>query len=183
MSVPPPSAPRPDLRPAAPPPPAPDLAPTHVRALAAGDRPAIARLVARDGLFTPDELAVALELVDGALAHPGGDYRVLVAEGPDGAVSGYVCYGPTPMTDGTFDLYWIVTDPERRGRGVARALVVAMEAELRALGGRLVRVETSLSDGYGEACRFYDCIGYPVVATLPDFYKAGDDLLILVKRL
>jgi ribosomal protein S18 acetylase RimI-like enzyme len=161
----------------------PERAPSRVRALAPDDRAAIARLVARDGLFTPDEIAVALELVDAAVARPDGDYRVLVAEAPDGAVAGYVCYGPTPMTDGTFDLYWIVTDPERRGRGVARALVVAMEAALRAAGGRMVRVETSISDGYGEARRFYERIGYPVVATLPDFYRAGDDLLILVKRL
>ena len=60
------------------------------------------------------------------------------------------------MTEGTWDLYWIVTHPDARKSGVARALVARMEAELRALGARLVRVETSRLDGYGAARAFYE---------------------------
>jgi len=129
----------------------------------------------------------ALELIDGALADPAGDYRVLVAELADGAgaarVAGYVCYGPTPMTDGTWDLYWIATHPSARGRGVASALVERMESELRAFGARLVRVETSHQELYGAAHRFYVRHAYPEVARLPDFYKPGDDLIVMLKRL
>ena len=142
----------------------------------------IRELVSLDGLFTAADVAVALELVDAALANPGGDYRVLIADRA-GAVLGYVCYGPTPMTDGTWDLYWVVTHPSARGGGVARRLVSAMEAELRLGGGRLVRVETSVLDGYGAAHRFYERLGYPIAARLPDFYKPGDDLLIMMKPL
>ena len=127
-------------------------------------------------------MLVALELLDGALADPGGEYRVLVAE-LDGALAGYVCYGPTPMTEGTWDLYWIVTHPEARKAGVARALVGRMESELRAAGARLVRVETSRLDGYGAARAFYERLGYPVAAVIPDFYRSGDDLLVICKRL
>ncbi len=123
-----------------------------------------------------------MELVDGALADPAGDYRVLVAE-RDGVLAGYVCYGPTPMTDGTWDLYWIATHPQARGRGVARTLVTRMEDELRGAGARLVRVETSRLDGYGAARAFYERLSYPVVAELHDFYKPGDDLLVMLKRL
>jgi len=129
-------------------------------------------------------VSVALELIDGALAEPNGSYRALVADG-DGPwpIAGYVCYGPTPMTDGTWDLYWIVTHPEARGRGVARALVERMEAELRGLGARAVRVETSHLDNYGAAHRFYQRLHYPVVARIADFYRPGDDLLVMMKRL
>jgi ribosomal protein S18 acetylase RimI-like enzyme len=127
-------------------------------------------------------VACALELIDGALSNPLGDYRVRVAE-LDGRVAGYVCFGPTPMTAGTWDLYWIATHPDCRGRGVAGALVAAMEHELRGLGGRLVRVETSTLDDYGSAHRFYRRHGYPEQARLPDFYKPGDDLIIMLKRL
>jgi ribosomal protein S18 acetylase RimI-like enzyme len=138
--------------------------------------------VTQDGLFTTEEISVALELVDAALAEPGGEYRVMVAD-CDGRLAGYICYGPTPMTEGTWDLYWIVTHPEVRGRGVARALVEKMEAELRALGARQVRVETSQTEGYGAAHLFYEKLSYPVVARFPDFYKPGDDLLVMYKRL
>jgi GNAT superfamily N-acetyltransferase len=134
-----------------------------------------------DGPFTAEEVTVALELVDDVVAERD-DYQALVAE-CDGRVAGYVCYGPTPMTEGTWDLYWIVTHPGLRGRGVARALITRMETELRRLGARLVRVETSVLDGYGAAHAFYDRLGYPMVARLPDFYRPGDDLMILMKRL
>ncbi len=154
----------------------------QVRPLQLRDRAPLHQLLTRDGLFTREEIAVALELVDGALAEPGGEYRVLIAE-LDGALVGYVCYGPTPMTEGSWDLYWIVTDPGARKSGVARALVGTMEAELRAAGARLVRVETSRLDGYGAARAFYERLDYPVCAVLPDFYRPGDDLLVMVKRL
>jgi ribosomal protein S18 acetylase RimI-like enzyme len=134
-----------------------------------------------DGLFTAEEVSVALELIDDAARDREG-YRALVAE-EAGRVVGYVCYGLTPMTDATWDLYWLVVHPAERGRGVARALVAAMEAELRALGGRQVRVETSQLDQYGAARACYERLNYPVVARLPDFYRPGDDLLIMLKRL
>jgi ribosomal protein S18 acetylase RimI-like enzyme len=107
---------------------------------------------------------------------------VLIGE-LDGKLAGYLCYGPTPMTEGTFDLYWIVTHPDARGCGVARRLTARMEDELRALGARLVRVETSRLDGYGAARAFYERLNYPVVAELADFYKPGDALQIMLKRL
>ena len=149
------------------------------------DREPLVQLISRDGLFTADEIAVALELIEGALAArdgAAGDYHALVAE-LDGVVRGYVCYGPTPMTEGTWDLYWIVSAPEDRGTGVGRQLVAAMEAELRARGARRVRVETSSTELYGAAQRFYLRIGYPEIARIPDFYRPGDDLIILFRAL
>ncbi len=154
----------------------------HVRPLQLRDRAPLHHLLTQDGLFTREEITVALELVDGALAEPGGEYRVLVAE-LDGALAGYVCYGPTPMTEGTWDLYWIVTHPDARGLGIARALVARMESELRGRGARLVRVETSRLDNYGAAHAFYARLGYPVIASFPDFYRLGDDLVVMLKRL
>jgi len=164
------------------PPRAPLPVPPAIRPLQLRDRAPLHQLLTKDALFTREEVSVALELIDGALAEPGGEYRVLVAE-LDGALAGYVCYGPTPMTDGTWDLYWIVTHPQVRGNGVARALVGRMEGELRALGARMVRVETSRLDGYGAAHAFYERMSYPVCAVMPDFYRPGDDLVVMLKRL
>ncbi len=134
----------------------------------------------------PDEVSCALELIVSALSDPSraGDYRVLVATafGTD-VVIGYICYGPTPMTQGTWDLYWLATLPDHRGQGVAGGLCRAMEDEVLQQGGRLVRVETSHTEGYGQAHRFYQRHGYPEVGRIRDFYKPGDDLITLVKRL
>jgi ribosomal protein S18 acetylase RimI-like enzyme len=139
-------------------------------------------LIEGDGLFTPAEVRVALELIDHALANPDEEYSVLIAEHA-GKLAGYVCYGETPMTEGTWDLFWIVTHRDARGRGVARALISRMEHEIRARGARMVRVETSHLDGYGAAHAFYTRLNYPVAARVRDFYQPGDDLLILIKHL
>jgi ribosomal protein S18 acetylase RimI-like enzyme len=150
----------------------------HVRPLQPADRAALAELIAGDGLFTAAEVSVALELVDAALADD--EYFVLVAE-ESGRVVGYICYGDTPMTAGTWDLFWLVTHRDARGRGVARALVTRMERDLRQRGARLVRVETSGS--YREAHACYRRLGYQVAGRIGDFYRAGDDLVVLSKHL
>ncbi|HVK72956.1 MAG TPA: N-acetyltransferase [Kofleriaceae bacterium] len=153
-----------------------------VRAPRPDDRDALAAVIASDATFKDEEQAVALELVDDALGGES-DYELLVAEGPDGAVDGYICFGRTPMTVRTYDLYWIIVHARARGRGLARALIEAMEAELRARGGAQVRVETSETEGYGAARGLYARLGYPEVARLRDFYAPGDALITYYKEL
>ena len=133
--------------------------------------------------FTSDETAVALELVDLALGNPQqSDYRILIAEAGD-QVIGYVCFGPTPMTLGTYDLYWIASASDQRTLGVGTQLLVAMEQELLAREARLIRVETSSQEHYGKTRAFYEKHRYLETARIPDFYRPGDDLITLTKRL
>ena len=127
-------------------------------------------------------MEVALELIDLALKPNHPDYQIQVAENETGVV-GYVCYGPTPMTEGTFDLYWIASDPSVRGQGVGAALVSAMEADLRRRHARVIRVETSAQEAYGPTRGFYASMKYTEEARFKDFYKVGDDLIILAKRI
>lgn len=152
-----------------------------LRPLAAADREALAAVIASDATFKAEEIAVALELIDAAIAG-SDDYEVIVADDGGGAC-GYVCFGRTPMTVRTFDLYWIVVHARTRGRGVARALVEAMEAALRERGGGNVRVETSETEGYGAARALYERLGYPEAARLTDFYSPGDALITYYKVL
>jgi ribosomal protein S18 acetylase RimI-like enzyme len=156
----------------------------RIRRLAPPDRDSLLDLLTTGGTFTHDEIAVAMELIDASV---GGsrDYHVLVCDPEDGSRSllGYVCFGPTPMTSGTFDLYWIATRQAQRGRGVGSALVSAMESELRAGNARIVRIETSLEDEYEAARSFYARLGYVEVGRIRDFYRRGDDLITLARRL
>jgi ribosomal protein S18 acetylase RimI-like enzyme len=134
--------------------------------------------------FSSEEIACARELVELALAATAehADYKVLVAEA-GGALAGYVCFGPTPMTDGTWDLYWIASFPEVRGKGAGSALVLAMEADIRRRGGRQVRVETSSKSEYAATRVFYERHRYLEASRLRDFYAPGDDLVTLYKSL
>jgi ribosomal protein S18 acetylase RimI-like enzyme len=133
--------------------------------------------------FTSAEQAVALELVDIALNQPQQtDYCFLIAE-EQRRLIGYICFGPTPMTEGTFDLYWVASAADARTAGVGTRLVQGMEKELVGRGGRLIRVETSSQEHYGKTLAFYEKHRYLETARIPDFYKPGDDLITLTKRL
>lgn len=153
----------------------------RVRPLRAGDRPALEAVLRSDRSFTEAEVAVALELIDDALANPASDYWLRLAI-VDDEVAGYICYGPTPMTEATYDLYWIVCRADFRGRGVAGALIGAMEADLGDRGASAVRVETSVKEAHAAARRLYARHGYPEAARFPDFYEPGDDLIVYYKQ-
>ena len=156
--------------------------PMDIRALEGRDREQLASLIQRIETFSQEEITVAIELVDLALQPNNPDYKILVAE-RDGKLVGYVCYGPTPMSEGTYDLYWIASDPTVRGQGVGASLIAGMEGDLRRLKARLIRVETSATEAYGPTRGFYASMKYNEEARIRDFYKVGDDLIMLTKRL
>ncbi len=133
--------------------------------------------------FKPSEVAVAEELIDTYLNEPSNSsYYILVAE-VNSAVSGYICYGPTPMTEGTWDIYWIAVAQESQSQGIGSALTESVEKEIIKAKGRLVIIETSSTPAYEKTRRFYASHGYETVARIPDFYAPGDDKLVLQKRL
>ena len=154
----------------------------EIRPVVSQDRTQLEGLLRRIETFTADEVDCALELIDGASQPGNKDYQVMVAA-RDAKIVGYVCYGPTPMTDGTFDLYWIASDPLVRGQGVGAALVSAMEGDIRRRKGRLIRVETSAMEAYGPTRGFYAAMQYKEESRFRDFYKPGEDLVVLAKRL
>jgi ribosomal protein S18 acetylase RimI-like enzyme len=154
------------------------IAPARAR-----DRERVAEIVTATGVFREAERAVALEVFDSAVERPGADYFALGAFDDDGRLVGFACYGPTPCTVGTWDLYWIAVDPACQRQGTGRALMEACERAIARRGGRLVVVETSSRPDYGPTRDFYRTLGYRETARIPDFYAPGDDLVVYVKRL
>jgi len=157
-----------------------------IRPLAAADRDGVYRILEGAGNFTSDEIAIALELVDEwiTLGEESG-YLTYILESPtDGAgVLGYVCFGPTPLTEWTYDLYWIAVDKSKHRGGVGKRLIKFAEEEVERRGGRLLLIETSSQETYGGTIQFYERTGYELVGKIADYYKAGDDKLIFAKRL
>jgi len=151
--------------------------------MSAVDKPALMRILHNTPEFKPYEVAVAEEVIDGCLHDPEGTgYLALVAE-CDSQVAGYVCYGQTPCTVGTWDIYWIAVSREIRGQGIGGALTMAAEVDIKKAKGRLIMIETSSQPLYENTRRFYLGQKYELVARIPDFYSPGDDLLIMQKRL
>ena len=94
---------------------------------------------------------------------------------------GWVCWGPTPCTLGTFDIYWIGVASNMQGRGIGRALTAFAEQSIAASGGQLFVVETSSRETYTPTRRFYEALGYREAGRIPDFYGPGDDRVIYTK--
>jgi GNAT superfamily N-acetyltransferase len=151
-----------------------------LRTLTAADRGRIEEISRAVGLFQADEISVALEVFDAEVAG-SPDYIALGAE-HDGRLAGWICWGPTPCTLGTFDLYWMAVDPALHGAGVGTALLHAMEARLAGIA-RLVVVETAGRPDYAPTRGFYEARGYRAVSRIPDFYAPGDDQVVYVKSL
>jgi GNAT superfamily N-acetyltransferase len=154
----------------------------RLRHLSAADRGRIEEITRAVGLFRPDEIPVALEVFDEAVrAGPRAEPYSALGADVDGRVVGWVCWGPTPCTLGTYDLYWMAVDPALQGAGIGTALVLEMERRLVGLA-RLIIVETAGRSDYAATRRFYVGRGYQPTATIRDFYAPGDDQVVFVKR-
>jgi ribosomal protein S18 acetylase RimI-like enzyme len=155
----------------------------QIRNLRREDREPLQRLLSATGMFTEEEIGIALELIDAVLDRPEQkDYIIRCCEAA-GVVAGYYCIGPTPATDGTFDLYWIAVAKEAQGSGIGRLLNAHAEDLARHLGGRLLVAETSSQQKYEPTRSFYRTQEYGELARIRDYYRPGDDLVVYGKYL
>jgi ribosomal protein S18 acetylase RimI-like enzyme len=151
-----------------------------LRSLRAADRARLEEITRGVGLFRENEVTVALEVFDAAAAG-SPDYSALAAD-CEGRLAGWICWGATPCTVGTYDLYWMAVDPALHGSGIGSMLLREMEHRL-AGAARLVVVETAGRPDYRATRAFYEARGYRAAGAIPDFYAPGDDQVIYVKSL
>lgn len=154
----------------------------NIRPARPQDRERIHEILVGVAIFTNDEVRIAGELVDDSFVHPNKDYIVHVVEDQTG-IQGYSCYGPTPLTDGVYDLYWIAVDPKQQGHGFGRVLLRFVENEVKRQRGRMLLIETSSKETYGATLRFYERSGYEEISRIKDFYRIEDDKIVFCKRL
>jgi GNAT superfamily N-acetyltransferase len=151
---------------------------TSVRKTVPRDAPAILRLAAAEPLFSREDREVVEELLLDYLEETEpGDYRFLTAI-DGGQVMGFACYGPTPLTRGTFDLYWICVSRRRRRMGYGLALLKGVVRGVRREGGRLIVLDTSARRDFAPTRAFYEHAGFQATGHIPGFYGPGDDLMM-----
>ena len=150
------------------------------------DRQAVKTLVSATGFFNPEEEAIAVELVDEALARGrASGYEFIFADAADGsgALLGYSCFGPIDNRPDAFDLYWIAVSPDLQRQGMGRQLIDESERRIHAAGGREIFIDTSGRAQYQPTRDFYERMGYQVDDVVTDFYAPGDDKVIYRKAL
>lgn len=142
----------------------------------AEDRDVVLAIVEGTGMFTPEEIFFAKEQMDLYLDRPDQkDYILTVVENEENKVVGYISYGPTPMAEGGYDIYWMAVAPGEQGRGYGKELVQWVEGRVTEAGGRMILMETSSQPKYRPTQQFYMNMEYKELCRIPDYYKPGDD--------
>lgn len=147
--------------------------------------------------------------LDSALEEVGGfdapERLCRLALSDDGAaVLGWV--GGLPEYDGlVWELHPLVVHPDHQGRGIGQALVLDLEAQVRARGGLTVMLGTDDEDAmttlsgvdlYRDTWRhidgirnlkrhpyeFYQKLGYAIVGVVPDANGPGKPDILMAKR-
>lgn len=154
-----------------------------IRNLIADDRNKIEKILVDTGNFNDDEVKIALELIDVYINNKEqNDYEIFTDEDDETKeIKGYVCIGPRPLTEGTYDLYWIAVNPAIQSKGVGSGLVKYIEEHIKNKNGRLILIETSGKPGYEKERKFYEKNSYGLLYQIKDFYRPGDDLVVYGK--
>ena len=96
---------------------------------------------------------------------------------------GFVYYAPAPMTEGTWQLWWIVVQKDLQGKGLGGKMLKLVENHAQELGGRVLFIETSSQEKYESTRKFYLKYRYLLEARMRGFYAAGDDMMVYRKSL
>jgi GNAT superfamily N-acetyltransferase len=147
------------------------------------DIESIREIVESTKFFYTHEIEIAVELVTERLnLGEGTGYYFVFAE-IDGVTIAYSCFGPIEMSKTSFDLYWIATHNDYRGKGIGKKLLNETFNAARLMGCRIIIAETSGLPHYAPTRAFYDTTGFELEARLKDFYAMGDDKLFYTKRI
>ena len=147
------------------------------------DLRALRRLVESTGVFYPEEIEIAMELLEERLRRGAkSGYEFIFAESA-GELVGYCAWGAVPLTKGSYDLYWIAVAPNTQGLGIGRRLMRLAELAIAKHGGGRLYIETSSRPAYVRTRRFYRSAGYRLAARLRDFYARGDHKVVFCKTI
>lgn len=145
------------------------------------DIDAVTEIVRSTGFFREDEVLVARELVEEAFEKgKESGYEFIFAE-YEGKTISYSCYGLIPCTLKSYDLYWIASHNDFRGKGIGRIVLKKTEDAVNSLGGKTIYVETSSKEQYVSTRVFYEKNNYILKAQFEDFYDIGDDKCVYIK--
>jgi aminoglycoside 6'-N-acetyltransferase I len=152
-----------------------------IRKLKQADVLIIEKFLGKVKAFSESEVNVAMELINITTKNPDQtDYHVFVYENGK-KIFGYYCVGKRPLTDGVYDLYWIVANPEHPKKGIGKSLLEHAENFVLSHNGRWLLAETSSQGSYAAARNFYLRNRYSIIAEINDFYSVGDNLMVFGK--
>jgi aminoglycoside 6'-N-acetyltransferase I len=151
----------------------------------AKDRKRLKEIIKAIDIFKNEEKEVAFELVDDtetSTEPDEEDYNTFVYE-DKGKILGFHTTGRRSMTEGTYDLYWIVVDPYTQNKGIGKKLLEHAENFVIENNGWWLIAETSSQENYTATRKFYLRNKYTILTQIKDFYSMNDNLIVFGKYL
>ncbi len=151
-----------------------------IRKINKNDKQILENITYAIDIFSDEEKAVAMELINESINNINSDYNSFVYE-ENNIISGYYIIGKRPLTDAVYDLYWIVVNPNEQNKGIGQKLLNNAEDFVKNNNGRWMIAETSSKTQYEATRKFYFRNSYSIVSEIRDFYSAGDSLIVFGK--
>lgn len=146
------------------------------------DLPWIRDILESNGVFSLEEIHLALEVAREGLYGEESGYYFIQADGENRPI-GFACFGPIDCTKGSFDLYWIAVHGQYQNMGLGRELLRRVEEKAYSMGAKRLFIDTSSRPDYKRAHRLYEKAGYRIQGVIGNFYSPGDHKLIFSKEL
>lgn len=147
------------------------------------DIEAVREIIVSTKFFYEHEVEIAAELVKERLEEGESSGYYFVFADDDGRTIAYSCFGSDIMSKTCYDLYWIATHNDYRGKGVGKKILAETEKEAKRMGCIILIAETSGLPHYAPTRAFYDKTGFALEAKIKDYYTLGDDKLFYTKRI
>lgn len=144
----------------------------------------IEKIAVNTKVFNACEIQILREVASDFLKSPDKDYSLVSTKNRQ-ELTGFIIYGRTPLTQNTWDLYWLAVDPMFYGKGLGRKLMSGLFQNIKSKDHKMgvIRVETSSRPDYEPARNLYLKTGFNQVGQIDHFYRKNDHLLIYSKQL
>jgi GNAT superfamily N-acetyltransferase len=147
------------------------------------DRSKIFNLFSHSGQFSPREISYAMALFDSHTQYGNDSVNHFILQEKDHDLHSCACYGPMPLSENRFQLYWLAIDHHHRKAGLSKTIEQVIEDKVRHLGGVKIFIEASSLPRHESLRHFHESCGYRLVAVVPDYYAQGDHKVWLAKDL
>lgn len=147
------------------------------------DIQAVRDIIISTKFFYEHEVEIAAELVQERISQGEESGYFFVFAEADGRTISYSCFGSDVMSKTCYDLYWIATHNDFRGKGIGKKVLAETERIARDMGCVILIAETSGLPHYEPTRQFYLNTGFTLEAKLKDYYTLGDDKLFFTKRI
>jgi ribosomal protein S18 acetylase RimI-like enzyme len=154
-----------------------------IRPLTKNDRDAVYKMLSQLSKVDPEEKRTAMAMIDAALQAPDEEYSVLCAHLHQGDLLGFICFGPDPLSEDCYNLYWIMVDRKFGRRGIGSELMLSMEERLLRKNARRIYINISSAPQYEAVRLFYEKYGFLVDSILDDYYRSGVDKIMYRKEI